>query len=101
MLDLSPVVLYQGQRDQMRTTTFDEVESRWNTGFDRSAAHFVDALVDGIPAEMTAEEAAKALQLCFAVYQAGNTGAAVDPRAITDLVVPHGWPGPVAGGSGR
>ena len=29
---------------------------------------------------------------CFAVYEAGNTRQAVDPRQITDRVVPDGWP---------
>jgi hypothetical protein len=41
---------------------------------------------------MSAEDATKALQLCFAVYQAGNTSTAVDPRTIEDKVVPDGWP---------
>ena len=39
---------------------------------------------------MSAAEAIKALQLCFAVYQAGNTRLPVDPRTIDDLVVPDG-----------
>jgi predicted dehydrogenase len=92
MLDLSPVVLYQGREHDQTTTTFSEVPSAWDLGFDRSASHFVDALVDGVPAEMSAEEAIKAMQLCFAVYQAGNTGGPVDPRTIADQVVPDGWP---------
>jgi hypothetical protein len=41
---------------------------------------------------MSGDEATKALQLCFAVYQAGNTGEAVDPRTITGTVIPDGWP---------
>ena len=41
---------------------------------------------------MRAVEATKALQLCFAVYEAGNTGAAVDPRTVSDKVIPDGWP---------
>jgi predicted dehydrogenase len=92
MLDLSPIVLYQGHRDRQTTTTFDSVPSGWDLGFDRSAVHFVDALVDGVPAEMSAEDATKALQLCFAVYEAGNTSTAVDPRTITGQVIPDGWP---------
>ena len=92
MLDLSPVVLYQGREHDQTTTTFSEVPSAWDLGFDRSASHFIDALVDGVPAEMSAEEAIKAMQLCFAVYQAGNTGGAVDPRTSADQVVPDGWP---------
>jgi predicted dehydrogenase len=92
MLDLPAVVLYQGDRGNQTTTAFSDVPSAWSLGFDRSASHFVDALVDGVPAEMSAAEAAKALQLCFAVYQAGNTGTAVDPRIITGSVIPDGWP---------
>jgi predicted dehydrogenase len=92
LLDLPAVVLYHGGHGNQTTTAFSDVPSDWNLGFDRSASHFVDALVDGVPAEMSAAEAAKALQLCFAVYQAGNTGSAVDPRTITGSVVPDGWP---------
>ncbi len=91
MLDLPAVVLYQGRRNDQTTTTFS-VPSAWNLGFDRSASHFIDALVEGVPAQMSAADAAKALQLCFAVYEAGNTGGAVDPRSITGAVVPDGWP---------
>ena len=40
---------------------------------------------------MTAEEAVKVLQLCFAVYQAGNTGERVDPRDMAGSVTPTGW----------
>ena len=43
---------------------------------------------------MSADEAIKALQLCFAVYEAGNTRMPVDPRTIDDVVVPDGWPKP-------
>ena len=41
---------------------------------------------------MSAAEAIKALQLCFAVYQAGNTHQPVDPRTISGAVTPEGWP---------
>jgi predicted dehydrogenase len=92
MLDLPPVVLYQGHKDNQVTTSFTDVPSDWGQGFDRSASHFVDALVSGSPAGMSPDEAVKALQLCFAVYAAGNTGTAVDPRTITDTVIPDGWP---------
>ncbi len=40
---------------------------------------------------MSAEQAAKVLQLCFAVYEAGNTRRPVDPRTITGSVTPTGW----------
>jgi len=92
MLDLPSVVLYDGSKGGQTTTSFPHVEDDWAAGFRRSSQHFVDALVDGTPAEMSAADAIKALQLCFAVYQAGNTRLPVDPRSITDFVVPEGWP---------
>jgi predicted dehydrogenase len=92
MLDLPAVVLYDGAQDTQTTTSFTGVESSWDEGFRRSSIHFVDAMVNGTPAEMSATDAIKALQLCFAVYQAGNTGQPVDPRTIAGAVVPNGWP---------
>jgi predicted dehydrogenase len=92
LLDLPAIVLYQGNEHGQTTTSFPDVPSSWDLGFDGSASHFIDAICDGVPAEMSGDEAAKALQLCFAVYQAGNTGEAVDPRTITGTVVPDGWP---------
>ncbi len=92
MLDLPALVLYEGHEHSQRTTTFPDVPSLWSLGFDRSASHFVDALTQGTPAEMTGDEATKALQLCFAVYQSGNTDESVDPRSVSDAVVPDGWP---------
>jgi predicted dehydrogenase len=91
LLDLPSVVLYDGAKGQQTTTSFPYVEDDWAVGFRRSSKHFVDALVDGTPAEMSATDAIKALQLCFAVYQAANTRLPVDPRSITDSVVPEGW----------
>jgi len=40
---------------------------------------------------MSAAEAAKVLQLCFAVYQASDTRRPVDPRTISGSVTPAGW----------
>ena len=80
-----------GRRDRQTTTSFTEVDDDWGTGFKRASQQFVDTLVDGAPPEMTAAEAVKALQLCFAVYQAGNTHQPVDPRSIAEAVTPEGW----------
>ena len=92
MLELAPVVLYTG-KDNVRTfTNFDDVDADWGSGFRRSSAHFVESLRSGTPAAMTAQEAAKVLQLCFAVYQAGDEHRPVDPRTITaGSVTPAGW----------
>ncbi|HEY5098396.1 MAG TPA: Gfo/Idh/MocA family oxidoreductase [Acidimicrobiales bacterium] len=92
LLDLPAVVHYDGAQDRQTTTSFTGVDADWGSGFRRSSHHFVDALVDGTPAQMTAAEAAKALQLCFAVYQAGNSRLPVDPRTVTGTVSPDGWP---------
>ncbi len=92
LLDLPAVVLYDGAKGSQTTTSFPSVDDDWGTGFRRSSIHFIDALVDGVPAEMSADDAIKALQLCFAVYQAGNTRLPVDPRTVDHLVVPDRWP---------
>jgi predicted dehydrogenase len=91
MLDLAPVLLFEGNdgNGSMREIPVDD--ANWGAGFDRSAAHFVDSLLDGTTPDMTADEAVKVLQLCFAVYEAGNTGHRVDPRTITGSVSPTGW----------
>jgi predicted dehydrogenase len=91
MLDLAPVMLYRGDETQQSMTGFNEMDADWGTGFRRSSAHFVDSLLAGTPADMTAQEAAKVLQLCFAVYEAGNTRLPVDPRSIEGSVTPTGW----------
>ncbi len=92
MLDLPAVVLYDGTHGTETTTSFPTVDADWGEGFKRASHHFVDALVDGVPAEMSPTEAIKALQLCFAVYQAGKTHQPVDPRSISGAVIPDGWP---------
>ncbi len=92
MLDLPAVVHYDGTRGKQTTTSFPSVDEDWGAGFRRASVHFIDTLVDGVPPEMSGDEAVKALQLCFAVYEAGNTRQAIDPRKITDSVVPDGWP---------
>ncbi len=91
MLDLAPVVLYQGTGSQRSVTEFSDIDANWATGFRRSSAHFVDALRNGTPAAMTAAEAARVLQLCFAVYLASDSRRPVDPRTISGLVTPAGW----------
>jgi predicted dehydrogenase len=91
MLDHAPVLLYTGKNNKLSLTEFKDVDADWGSGFRRSSAHFVDALLTGGPAAMTAVEAAKVLQLCFAVYQASDTRQPVDPRTITGSVTPAGW----------
>ncbi len=92
LLDLPAVVLYQGGRGAQTTTSFPHVDDDWASGFRRASTHFVDALVEGSTPGMSAADAVKALQLCFAVYQAGTTRLPVDPRTVSGAVVPEGWP---------
>jgi predicted dehydrogenase len=91
MLDLAPVMLFTGTRAERKTTEFTDVDADWGSGFVRSSQHFIDALVNGGRAEMTAEDATAVLRLCFAVYQASQLGAPVDPRTMTGSVSPPGW----------
>ena len=91
MLDQAPVVLYEGRDGKGVTTEFTDVGADWGLGFRRSSAHFVDSLLAGTPAAMSVDDAVKVLQLCFAVYQAADTQARVDPRTIEGVVVPSGW----------
>jgi predicted dehydrogenase len=91
MLDLAPVMLFKGTAKERTTTEFTEIDADWGAGFVRSSQHFVDALIHGTPAAMTATEGADVLRLCFAVYRAGETRSPVDPRTITGTVSPTGW----------
>ena len=91
LLGQAPVVLYRGEPGRRRFTAFADVEADWGAGFRRSSAHFVDALLAGSEPAMSVADAARVLRLCFAVYQAANTQARVDPRTIEDVVVPTGW----------
>jgi predicted dehydrogenase len=91
LLDLAPVMLFTGTQHELKTTEFTDVESDWGAGFVRSSQHFVDALVNGSPAAMSASQATDVLRLCFAVYRAGQTREPVDPRTVTGSVSPPGW----------
>jgi predicted dehydrogenase len=91
MLDLAPVMLFTGTPHERTTTEFTDLDADWGAGFVRSSQHFVDALVHGSAAAMTAGEATDVLRLCFAVYQAAQLGTPVDPRTITGSVSPPGW----------
>ena len=92
LLDLPPVMLYEGPP----RTGFTDLDTEWGTGFRRSSSHFVERWSTA-PATMTADDAIRVLQLCFAVYEAANESRPVDPRTIEDRVIPRGWPGGPAG----
>jgi hypothetical protein len=91
MLDLPPVILFTGTPEARATTEFTDIDADWGAGFVRSSQHFVDSVLAGTTAAMTATEATKVLQLCFAVYEAGATHAPVDPRTVTGSFSPPGW----------
>ena len=91
MLDLPAVMVYRGEEGSYTMTGYSDLDADWGTGFRRSSAHFVDALLSGTEAEMSAAQAAKVLQLCFAVYEASDSRQPVDPRTISGSVTPAGW----------
>jgi predicted dehydrogenase len=91
LLDLAPLMIYRGRSGAGTMESITDVDADWSSGFAGSAGHFVDSVLAGTPPAMTADEAIAALQLCFAVYRAGNTGDRVDPRTITGSEVPDGW----------
>jgi predicted dehydrogenase len=88
-LDLPPVVLYE---EDGRRSTFSELDASYDGSFRRSAAAFVDGLLSETAPDLDPQTAIKALQLCFAVYQASNERGPVDPATIDHAVSPHGWP---------
>jgi predicted dehydrogenase len=87
--DLAPVILYE---EDGRRTRFGDIDASYERSFRRAATHFVDSLRTGAEPDLRPETAIKALQLAFAVYEASNTHAPVDPETITDAVSPLGWP---------
>ena len=91
MLDLAPVVLYQGKDNDRRLTEFDRHRRRLGNGVPPVVGALRRRAAAGTPAAMSPNEAAKVLQLCFAVYQASDTRQPVDPRTITGSVTPAGW----------
>jgi predicted dehydrogenase len=88
-VDLPPLVLYE---EDGRRSTFSDLDASYDGSFVRAAGHFVDALLAGTEPELRPDTAIKALQLCFAVYQASNERRPVDPSLIDDVVRPEGWP---------
>src|SRR4051794_3922832 len=88
-ISLAPVVLYE---EDGRQTSFAELDASYDGSFRRSATAFVDALLAGESADLDPEVATRALQLCFAVYQASNERRPVELSTIDGRVSPNGWP---------
>jgi len=88
-LGLAPVVLYE---EDGRSTSFAEIDASYDGSFRRSAAAFVDGLIAGEAPDLDPAVATRALQLCFAVYQASNEGRRVELSSIDGRVSPNGWP---------
>lgn len=89
MLDLAPVMLFRGDGV---TESFTNVNADWGAGFIGSSRHFIDCLISGETPDMTGDQAIKALQLCFATYEASNTRSPVRLDSIETSVSPPGWP---------
>jgi predicted dehydrogenase len=88
-VDLPALVLYE---EDGRRSTFSDLDASYDGSFRRAAGAFVDAVLSGVEADLDPETAIKALQLCFAVYQASNERRPVDPASIDTAVSPNGWP---------
>jgi predicted dehydrogenase len=92
-LSLPPVVLYE---EDGRQTSFAELDASYDGSFRRSATAFVDALLAGEDPDLDPAVATRALQLCFAVYQASNERRPVELSSIDGRISPNGWPPPEA-----
>jgi predicted dehydrogenase len=97
MLNLAPLVLYDGKNNKKHFEHFNQVDSDWGTGFKRSASYFIDSITNkkdlSISPMMTPDDAINVLQICFAIYKSAQTGTKVDPRTIDDFVIsPGGYP---------
>lgn len=88
-VDLPALVLYE---EDGRRSTFSDLDASYDGSFRRAAGAFVDGVLSGIEPDLDPETAIKALQLCFAVYQASNERRPVDPASIETAVSPYGWP---------
>jgi predicted dehydrogenase len=86
--DLPPLVVRSGK------TKIDvlDIDDRYEAGFERSAAAFIDGILDGVPADLTPLTGLKSLQLAFAVYQSSNEMRRIDPSGIRGSVSPNWWP---------
>jgi predicted dehydrogenase len=89
MLDLPPLVLY---RPDGTTTTYADLETRYELSHQRSSADFIESLLEGRQADLSPEMAIETLQLAFAVYEASNERRPVDPSTIDESVSPPWWP---------
>ena len=91
MLDLAPVMVYRGDRGRPHHGGLRRHGRRLGRGLHPLVGALRRCPGRRTTPDMTAAEAVKVLQLCFAVYEAGNTGSRVDPRAMTGSVTPTGW----------
>jgi len=86
--DLPPLVVGSGKARTLVT----DIDDRYEIGFRRAAAGFVDGLLSGNQPDLPAETAVKTLQLAFAVYQSSNERRPVDPAEIEGSISPPWWP---------
>jgi predicted dehydrogenase len=85
---LAPVVHFTKDGERVEY----DVDGDYVASFHEMSRAFVTALIEGTQPDMTGEMAMRALQLCFAVYQASNEKRPVDPSTIDDKVSPPWWP---------
>ena len=74
-LDMPSLVLHRGAETMGIDTPTD-----WKYGFDGAARHFVDCILSGEQPTMDIDFSRRVLQTILAVYEAAETGKAVDLR---------------------
>ena len=74
-LDMPSLVLHRGAE-----TTGIDTPTDWKDGFDGAASHFVDCILSGEQPTMDIDFSRRVLETIVAVYQAAESGRAVDLR---------------------
>ena len=77
MLDMPPVILNLG----LETTSY-QVPMNWIEGFSRSAAHFVDSLLNDEQPIMDIDFSSHTLRVALAIYEASRTERPVEPDKL-------------------
>lgn len=86
--DLPALVFRSGKT----TTQVRDLDDRYESGFRRSAAAFIDGILNEEQVDLTPTAALKSLELAFAVYLSSNEGRRISPSSIDDAISPSWWP---------
>ena len=91
MLDLAPVMLFTGNEHERKTTEFRDVDADWGAGFVRSSQHFVDSLVNGTPADMSAGPPPRCSNCALPSTWPPRSAPRSTPAPSRDRSHPTGW----------